>query len=62
MKTTTLSCDGCEMQAPGKVGALPADWIEVSSSGFMLGEFCPKCAKSVNVPKLIEQRKAERKG
>jgi len=37
MKTITLSCDGCSMQAPGNDGQLPADWCEVSSSGWALG-------------------------
>lgn len=58
MKTITLSCDGCSMQAPGNDGQLPADWCEVSSSGWALGVFCAKCAKSVNVPKMIEKQRA----
>ena len=55
MRTVTLSCDGCAMQAPGNEGVMPADWFEVSSSGWCLGVFCAKCAKSVNVPKLKEK-------
>lgn len=62
MKTVTLSCDGCQMQAPGTIGQTPSDWFDVQCSGWGLGTFCPKCAKSVNVPKFMEKLRAERNG
>lgn len=56
---TIFKCDGeqsgkactVEVQATCK----PQDWNEVIVSGYIIGEFCPACSLSVNLPRAIER-------
>lgn len=58
---TIFKCDGeqggkdCTVEVQAQMR--PADWHELISCGYIVGEYCPACALSVNVPRAIERAK-----
>ena len=58
---TIFKCDGEQGGKPCAVEVQavtrPTDWHELCSMGFIIGEYCPGCSLSVNIPRALELAK-----
>ena len=60
-QSTIFKCDGEQSGKPCTIvvqaTTRPLDWHELCVGGYIVGEYCPSCSLSVNVPRALELAK-----